>query len=199
MEKPKGAAATAAVMEGTKPAAAHVEAPNAGNVDKIRDILFGSQMKDYDSRFRRLEETLVNQTAEIRETTRQRVDAFETYVKKELETLQARLKAEREERLETARQHNRDLKEITDTLQQKLRDLEDRSSEGERGLRDQILQQSKDLLSEMRVRQNEMTALLDRRSEELSSTKTDRAMLAALFTEAALRLNDEFRIPGTEG
>ena len=198
MEKTKGAAATA-VMEQTKPAASQGEAPTAGNVDKIRDILFGSQMKDYESRFRRLEESLMNQTAEIRETTRQRVDAFETYVKKELETVQARLKAEREERLDGARQHSRELKELTEALQQKLRDLEDRSTEGERGLRDQILQQSKDLLNEMRARQNEITALLERRSEELASTKTDRTMLAALFTEAAMRLNDEFRMPGTEG
>src|SRR5947209_6262346 len=40
----------------------------AGNVDKIRDILFGTQMRDYDSRFARLEETLVKENAEIRET-----------------------------------------------------------------------------------------------------------------------------------
>jgi hypothetical protein len=198
MDKSKGTA-TSAVMEQAKPAAPPVEAPSAGNVDKIRDILFGSQMKDYETRFRRLEESLLNQTAEIRETTRQRVDAFESYVKKELETLQTRLRTEREERTESARQHSRELKELTDALQQKLRDLEDRSSEGERGLREQILQQSKDLLSEMRARQNEMTALLERRTEELASSKTDRTMLAALFTEAALRLNDEFRIPGAEG
>jgi len=34
----------------------------AGNVDKIRDILFGSQMRDYESRFARLEETLIKET-----------------------------------------------------------------------------------------------------------------------------------------
>src|ERR1700749_3579611 len=44
----------------------------AGNVDKIRDILFGSQMRDYESRFARLEEALVKETAEIRETSRRR-------------------------------------------------------------------------------------------------------------------------------
>jgi hypothetical protein len=188
-----------AAVDQLKGAGSAAEAASPGNVDKIRDILFGSQMKDYDTRFRRLEESLLSQTAEIREATRRRVDAFESYVKKELETLQARLKTERDERLEGARQQSRELKDLGDTLHQKLRDIEDRSSEGERGLRDQLLQQSKDLLDEMRVRQNEMTALLERRSDDLTSTKTDRAMLAALFNEVALRLNNEFRIPGTEG
>jgi hypothetical protein len=176
-----------------------VETPSAGNVDKIRDILFGSQMKDYDTRFRRLEESLLSQTADIRETTKRRIDTFEAYVKKELEALGVRLKTEREERLDAVRLQSRELKDLTETLQQKLRELEDRNSEGDRALREQILQQSKDLVEEMRIRQNEMTALVERRSEDLANAKTDRSMLAALFTEAAMRLNDEFRIPDVEG
>jgi hypothetical protein len=187
--------AAADQTKGTAP----VEAPGAGNVDKIRDILFGSQMKDYDTRFRRLEESLLSQTAEIRETTRRRIDTFEAYIKKELEALDARLRSEREERLEAIKQHSRELKDLTDTLQHKLRELEDRHAESDRNLREQILQQSKDLVEEMRVRQNEMTALVERRSEDLENSKTDRSMLAALFTETALRLKDEFRIPGAEG
>ncbi len=39
----------------------------AGNVDRIRDILFGSQMRDYETRFSRLEETVARETTEIRE------------------------------------------------------------------------------------------------------------------------------------
>lgn len=65
-----------------------------GNVDKIRDILFGSQMKDYETRFNRLEETLLSQTSDLRESTRKRLDALENYLRKELESLQSRLKAE---------------------------------------------------------------------------------------------------------
>jgi len=45
-----------------------------GNVDKIRDILFGSQMRDYETRFARLEETVAKETAEMRETNRRRFD-----------------------------------------------------------------------------------------------------------------------------
>jgi hypothetical protein len=40
--------------------------------------------------------------------------------------------------------------------------------------------------------------LLDRRVHELRDGKTDRATLASLFTEVALRLNDQFQIPGSE-
>ena len=35
-----------------------------GNLDKVRDLLFGGQMRDYDRKFARLEERLVKETAE---------------------------------------------------------------------------------------------------------------------------------------
>src|SRR5579862_2994368 len=72
----------------------------AGNVDKIRDILFGSQMRDYEARFVRLEEALVKETMEIRETNRRRFDQIEAYMRKEFEAVQARFKSERDERLD---------------------------------------------------------------------------------------------------
>ncbi len=80
-----------AALEGKTLASAEVG--TAGNVDKIRDILFGSQMKDYETRFSRLEETLTNQTTELRESTKKRMDGLEAYFKKEVEALQSRLKS----------------------------------------------------------------------------------------------------------
>src|SRR5258708_39712262 len=88
----------------------------AGNVDKIRDILFGSQMRDYETRFSRLEETVVKETAEIRESSRRRFDQLEQYIKKEFEAVDARIKAEGEDRSDNARQHPRELTELAETL-----------------------------------------------------------------------------------
>ncbi len=171
----------------------------AGNVDKIRDILFGSQMRDYESRFARLEETLVKETTEIRESSRRRFDQLENYIRREFEAVQARLKTERDERSDSQNNQARELKEMGDSLSRRLRDLDDRESNVERSLRNDLLQQARDLTEEIRVKHDELASLLDRRAEELRDTKTDRAALATLFSEVALRLSDEFRIPGAEG
>jgi len=170
----------------------------AGNVDKIRDILFGSQMRDYEARFARLEETLVKETMEIRETSRRRFDQLESYIKREFETVQARFKAERDERLDTASQHSRELKELGESLSRRIRDLDDRSSSVERDLRAQLMQQARDLTEEIRSSHDELMTLLEKRYHDLSHNKTDRAALSTLFTEVALRLSDQFRIPGSE-
>ena len=170
----------------------------AGNVDKIRDILFGSQMRDYESRFARLEETLVKENAEIRETSRRRFEQLESFVKRELEAIQARFKSERDERLDGSAQQARELKELNDGLSRRIRDLDDRSSNVERELRGQLMQQARDLTDEINAIHEQLTALLEKRYSELKDAKTDRAALATLFTEVSLRLSDQFRIPGSE-
>ena len=43
-----------------------------------------------------------------------------------------------------------------------------------------------------------MLAALARETETLRADKTDRATLASLLTEMAMRLTDELRIPGAE-
>jgi hypothetical protein len=170
----------------------------AGNVDKIRDILFGSQMRDYESRFARLEETLTRETVEIRETNRRRFEQLESYIRREFETVQTRFKSERDERSDGATQQARELKELGESLSRRIRDLDDRGTAVERDLRNDILQQARNLTEEIRARHDELSALLDKRVHELRDNKTDRAALSTLFSELALRLSDQFQIPGSD-
>lgn len=170
----------------------------AGNVDKIRDILFGSQMRDYETRFARLEETVVRETAEIRETSRRRFEEMENYIRNEFEAVQTRLKAERDERSDNVSNQARELKEVSDSLARRIRDLDDRETDAERKLRNDLLQQARSLTEEIRARHDEVSSLIEKRAGELRDGKTDRATLATLFNEIALRLSDQFRIPGAE-
>jgi hypothetical protein len=69
------------------------EAAGAGNLDKIRDILFGAQMRDYERRFFRLEERVTKEAHEAREDIRRRFDTLESFIKQELTALGDRLRA----------------------------------------------------------------------------------------------------------
>jgi hypothetical protein len=169
-----------------------------GSVEKIRDILFGSQMRDYDKRFSRLEDRLLKEAAELREEAKKRLEALESYMKKEVEALAARLKAEQEERTEVVKELTRELKDTTKTLEKRLAQLDEQEVKHERELRQQILDQSKVLTEDIRHKHQELSAALEREAQELRTDKTDRSALAALFTEVALRLTNEFRLPGAE-
>jgi hypothetical protein len=58
-------------QEDTNHTPIEIAGPDSGaSVDKIRDILFGSQIKNYEARFARLEENLVRETVELKDTMR---------------------------------------------------------------------------------------------------------------------------------
>ena len=74
------------------------EAPEGANVDKIRDILFGSQMRDYEKRFVRLEDNVTKAIEGLREDMTKRLDTLGAFVRQEVESLSTRLKNEKSER-----------------------------------------------------------------------------------------------------
>jgi DNA anti-recombination protein RmuC len=168
----------------------------SGNIDKIREILFGVQMRDYEKRFSRLEERLLKESVDLRDDTKKRFDALETFIKNELEALTDRLKAEQRTRDESVQGLTRNLQDTSATFDKKLAQFDEQTTRSQRDLRQQILDQSKNLSDEIRQKYEELSAIIEREAAELGNDKTDRSALAALFTEVALRLNGEFKIPG---
>jgi len=178
----------------SQPSANHL--PEGGNIDKIREILFGVQMRDYEKRFSRLEERLLKESADLRDDTKRRFEALETFINKEFESLAERLKAEHGEREESLQELSRDLKDTGRAIEKKIAQLDEQTTRNQRDLRQQILDQSKSLNEEIRQKYEQLSAALEREAMELRTDKTDRSALAALFTEVAMRLNNEFKIPG---
>jgi hypothetical protein len=170
----------------------------AGNIDKIRDILFGNQMRDYEQRFSRLEEALRKESAELRDSTRRHLEALETFVHKELSSLQGRVIAERDERSENHARLTSDLAAASASFMKRFGDMENQEASAKSEIRSNILQQSKELHDAIRQKAEDMTSLLERRFAELHHAKTDRAALSSLFSEVALRLSDQFKVPGAE-
>jgi len=110
--KPAGqASAVRARQVQPKASPPEVDQSSVGNVDKIREILFGSQMRDFETRMARLEQALAEATANLRESTYKRLETLEQHFTKELEALESRQKSEREDRVETARKLAQEMKQ----------------------------------------------------------------------------------------
>ena len=163
----------------------------AGSVDKIRDILFGSQIKNYDARLARLEDTLARETSELKESIGRRFESVEGFFRKEAESLLARLKAEKEDRNEAVKTLVRDLKVGTEGLSKKILELENKTAEQQSGLRQELMQESRKLLEEIRHKADNLSAMVERRADELHNQKADRAVLASLLTQMALQLTED--------
>jgi DNA repair exonuclease SbcCD ATPase subunit len=190
-----GAAVAAGADAGKSQAA---KGQGTESLDKVRDILFGSQSREYEKRLTRLEERLLKEASDLRDELRKRFDSLEVYTRKEVESLAARLKTEHDQRTESAKEISRELKETSRTLEKKTSQLDEQLTTSQRELRQQILEQSKNLSAEIRQKHEAMTAALQGATAELREEKTDRAALASLFMEVAMRLNNEFNIPDAE-
>lgn len=169
--------------------------PDIGNIDKIREILFGGQMRDYEKRFTRVEDKLTKESLDLREDTGKRFEILEKFIKAEFATVADRLQAEHRTRDEAVQSLWRGVHELVQTMNAKVTELQEQSARAQSDLRQQILTQSKDLSNEIRQKQEEITVLLQREVAELNHDKTDRSSLATLLTEMALRLNNDLKLP----
>lgn len=167
----------------------------AGNVDQIRDIIFGSQMRDYEKRFLRLEERVLSESDTLRSETGSRLDALESYIKQEVGSLVDQISAERSEREDDTRHFANELSKQGDDVDKKITQVQNSATQGQSDLRDALLEQSKSLLAEIQNVRNTLTSSLDRSTEELRDDKTDRKALADMFAEIAMRLNGDFKLP----
>ena len=167
-------------------------------IDKVRDILFGAQTRQYEQKFNHIEELIQKEIANLRSETTKRTDSLETYVKKELNVLTDQVKTEQTERTESVEQLSGNVDRTIKNLEKKTAQLSEKIIAGQKDLQEQILQQSKSLMEEIRSQNTQISSSLDRSVEELRTEKMDRLALANLLIEVAMRLKEEFKIPDIE-
>jgi hypothetical protein len=167
-----------------------------GKVDRIRDILFGSQMRDYDGRFQRLDERLTREAADTRTDTQKRLEALESFIKGALESVSNRLNTEQFARGHAVEKLASDLAETAKALELATKNLGEHADREFHALRQQLLEQSKALGDEIRDKHGQVKADLDREAEQIRGAMTHREGLAEMLSEVALRLKNEFRVPG---
>ena len=193
-----------AVASPTAPGDADLERPvpadaaGAANLDKVRDILFGVQVRDFERRFARLEERLLKETTELKEDVKRRLEALENYARQESEALAGQIRAEQNARGEAQRDLSRELNETAKAFDRRTGALDEQLAKSQRESRQQLLEQYQRLSDDIRTKMDDVLATLAREAQELRTDKTDRAVLASLLNEMALRLTNGLTVPGAE-
>ncbi len=174
------------------------ELGTGNNLDKVRDLLFGAQMRDMEKLFARLEDRLQKELVELKEETRGRFESLEGFVKREMEALSEQLRLEQNARHNAVESLTRDLKDLAKTFEQRTNQAEEHIVKTQRDLRQHILDQSSTLRDEFWDRYRELSAATEQHLQELRAEKTDRGTLAVLLTELAMRLGNDYLLPGNE-
>ncbi|HEX6106777.1 MAG TPA: hypothetical protein VFZ26_14410 [Gemmatimonadales bacterium] len=162
--------------------------PQPESLDKVRDILFGSQMRAVETRLQGLEERIRQEHEVMRADFGKQTESLDAFIRSEVQLLTERLAAERAKRTEELKSLAAEIKEALRALEKRHVKLEEATSMADAALRDQLLMQSTSAAAELAKLGERLSADLSRSHQELSTAKTDRAALATLLNEMAARL-----------
>jgi hypothetical protein len=164
---------------------------NPNNLERTREILFGPNLREIEKRFTRIEERLTREVGEAREEFRRRLEQVETHFKSEIEILNGHVGTEREERSRQLKQANNERAAADSSLEEKLSQLVESTGRTTRDLSNQTREQHRLLAEELQHKFDTLTSNLAREAATLREDKTDRAALADMLGEIAMRLRGD--------
>jgi hypothetical protein len=178
------------------PPNAEVTASNSTeNVDRIREILFGSQMREYAQHFLQLEERLVRETAELKAELSRRLEFSEAHGQRLVDSLADRINTERDKRTESVERIARGLNDSVRLLDRRLRQSDEQVAKDIRELGQLMVDRHRSLSDQLMQSIAMSNEVQNRRLEEIRTSAIDRLTLSDLLSELSLRLRGEFRIP----
>jgi hypothetical protein len=166
------------------------------SLDKVRDILFGGQMRTVETRLQAMEERLLREQKVLRGDLSKQIAELDAYAKKEFQAAGERLAAERAKRADELKALAAELKEALRDLDKRHGKLQEATGASDAELRDQLLMHAKATAAEFAKTIDRMSSELSKSHDELMTSKTDSVALAALFTDVASRLG---RTPAKNG
>jgi uncharacterized FlaG/YvyC family protein len=167
------------------------DAAETGSIDQIRDIIFGSQMKEYERRFQRLEERSQQRIAELHAEVGQRLEAIEAFFRKEVDAHSEQLKSEHSARSDAIQKLTHEIGETVRALSASIEAQAQLQAHEAGELRQQMMELSKNLSEEIRQKHGESSQRLDQSVRELDNGKVARTALSEILLEMAARLSDE--------
>lgn len=144
---------------------------DAGALAKVRELLFGEQVRDTDKRFQELQRKTAEALEEINREALERIETLGRDLHAKLDALAGRLTAHEAATQEQQRQHTERLTEVREELTERI--SQDTNALSERMGQDHAA----------------MVAHVDRSVENLEQSKMDRRALAALLSEMASRVD----------
>jgi len=159
-----------------------------GNVDKIREILFGGQMRDYEQRFADLEKRLGKNIERIAADIDKRMDRLEAFARREVEKIAEQLKEERKARREEGKRGGKELKELAGEIESRCAELEEQIGGETQEIRDLLVEQGEQFTGMIGETHSQLSENLQAETRSMAEESVARDDLASLLADVAARL-----------
>lgn len=161
------------------------------NVDKIREILFGAQIRDYDSRFSQLEQRLVAENEKMGQFLEKRLTGIATATQRELAGLAEQIENQKNSLASWQSESRSDLQSTSHQMGERLNDLDDMLAKETSALRNDLSEQYNSLIELVKKTRASVDDSVARESNQLQQGKVGREDLSALLADLAARLKQD--------
>ena len=173
------------------------------SMNQVRDLLFGTQLRDIDTRFQRHEARFQREVNDAREALKVRLDSLENFMRSETASLvhrinaeaaerDAALKAEQRERIEAFNTLAGNIAAVEKTFERRLAALSSTLDNTEQEIRKLMQAETNSLNNKI---DEKYAAALNVISETASQIRHDmvyRSTLSNMFTEMAVKLSNQW-------
>ncbi|WP_342348626.1 hypothetical protein [uncultured Nitrospira sp.] len=159
-----------------------------GSLDKVRDILFGAQSREIEKRFAVLEDRLLQESGRLREDLTKSVEDLKTHMNQEIQGLVGKLQQEQDRRTSTIQDMGQTVKTVETQISKRIVELTEHASNQFQAIRADMQKQKHELIEQDQEAMSRMESQFQQAVNELKVEKTDRAVLAEMLMEVALRL-----------
>jgi len=170
-----------------------------GNIDQIRDIIFGAQLREYDNRFDKIDSDL----SMMQQDMQGRIEQVKTVLSGEMRTAIDSFEKKIKSITLNTQEESADLRQQIDRINRKfsssIEALDEAIDNQTSSLRDELSQTRDRLSEETRTLKTQVFEELDRRFSMLRDVKVSRDDMAEILFELGMRLKGTEFVPELKG
>ncbi len=171
-----------------KKKSAEIINPGLGDIEKVRDILFGKYVSSFEERFAQLEQRLEADVETLKTRLSEKIEAMDEAVNQSLARLDKQLAKEKSSRDSELRSLQNVLSEAETALKHSIAVMEDQANQDLASVRASLEESHQELLDQTLSVQAELVGELEAQKQELEGDKVGRQALALMLDEVAVKL-----------
>ena len=172
----------------SEPSSANSE---ADNVDTIRDILFGNQMREFDRKFTQLEKNMSSDLDALRRETINQMDSLKSFIESEISILSSKLSNTEQTQIDELDKLDSTIQKHFQKVESKISTTNDTLDKLSHDNSQKFLKQSQDFNTNISEQMKEARERMDGHRNEMSSAKVDKTLLSELLNSLALQINTD--------
>lgn len=180
---------------GDTPQGAADDSHSDTSMERVRNLLFGSQMREQERKVGELNERVRKELDRLAAEQAQRLDKLDEAMRKELQRMHLAINQERQTRIAAFQELGEKLAEVGRELDERIHALDERLGGDMLDVRGELRDAAREHQQALKTIERELTDAMTGDRDRLDDEKTSRDELAQLFTELGLRLKREFELP----